>query len=455
MNGIKITLTLICTLLLNTIFAQKLPTQGLVAHYRFNKWEAGQDARVAYDQSGNSNNGQMKGGVSYTADRFGVDCSALWFDGNGYVKVPSSASLEQPQSEFSATVWIKIGDGADFFKQWLTIICKSDLSRESYNSPQYRVQGTAQTVSLNTELTENFVPPLDFDTWYFYVYTYDGSTLRVYLDGNEVYNFPYRGALNPNDYPLEIGRDLPGATEYFYGAMDDLRIYNRALTDREIVRLYKDQSDANSSDRCPVPPALVQNNPPITTPPVTPPDVEPEPVEETQTQPPVVNTPASTPQPASAPQPAPAPGPVFVPDPNTAPAPAPSPNPGPVELIYPDSLADVPVEYQDEIIVKNAEVYIYPFDNNAEDGDIVSINFNGEWILNKYELKNKSDKTPFLLPLKLDPTRSNFIISKAWTVGRRAPNTMTIEVVDGDYRRQIVLNSTLGLSAALKIIYQP
>lgn len=454
MKTIKITLTFICTLIMNAAFAQ-LPNQGLVAHYRFNKWEAGQDTRVAYDQSGNNNNGQMLGGVSYTADRFGVDCSALWFDGQGYVKVPSSPSLEQPQRAFTATVWIKIGDGADFFKQWLTIICKSDLQKESFNSPQYRVQGTAQTVSLNTELTENFIPPLDYDTWYFYVYTYDGSNLRVYLDGNEVYNFPYRGSLNPNDYPLEIGRDLPGDTEYFYGAMDDLRIYDRSLTDREIVQLYKDQSDASAADRCPAPPVLTTSTiPPVVTPPSPPTTtrpnptvVEPEPVEETATQPPVVNRP--TPAPQTVPENTPSP--VFTPAPSQ---PTPQP-PAVVDLVYPDSLDGIEVEYQDTLVVKNAEVYIYPFDNNAEDGDIVSINYNGKWILNKYELKNKSDKAPFLLPLKLDPTRSNFIISKAWTVGRRAPNTMTIEVIDGDYRRLIVLNSTLGLSAAIKIIYEP
>ncbi|MEP0862682.1 MAG: T9SS type A sorting domain-containing protein [Ignavibacterium sp.] len=42
----------------------------------------------------------------------------------------------------------------------------------------------------------------------------------------------------PDNKPLEIGRDVPGTTEYFYGKLDDIKIFNRALTYQEVKNLY-------------------------------------------------------------------------------------------------------------------------------------------------------------------------------------------------------------------------
>ena len=183
-----------------------------------------------FDESGEGNDGTMYGSVSYTADRFGTGCSALWFDGAGYVGVPSSRSLKRPSSALTIAVWFKLADGVDGYKYWITICCKGDAQGEADDCPQYRMQATVRTVSINTEFTENYILNLPRETWYFYAYTFDGSRMRVYLNDQQVFDYDYFGTLKPNDMPLEIGRDLPGAIEYFHGAMDDLRIYDRALT---------------------------------------------------------------------------------------------------------------------------------------------------------------------------------------------------------------------------------
>lgn len=375
------------------LFAQKVPTSGLIAHYKFD-FDPAINSNTVKDYSPNGNDGKIRGGLKYVEDRFSIDCSAMNFDGSGYITVPNSQSLQSPRDAFSAAVWIKLNKGCDFFKEWLTICCKSDLSREADNSPQYRMQATAQTVSINTEFTENFIPPLSYDVWYFYVYTYDGSSVKVYINAKLVFEYPYSGVLEENSMPLEIGRDVPGGLEFYNGVMDDLLLYNRSLSDREIGILFKAMSETQSS-RCNLP----------------------------------------------------------------APAPTQKDNvktitvPGNKFDDLPKTIGKDAVEYQNEIIVKDTEVSIYPYDNEKEDGDIVSININGVWVRDKYALKNKSPSPSgaLLIRCSLIPGESNYLVSKAWNLGSIPPNTLTIEINDGHSVQKVTLNSQIGLSGGIRL----
>ena len=409
-----------------TVVLAQLPTNGLIAHYKFNK-DLSQKADYVEDHSGKGNHGKMYGGVRYTKDRYHTDCSAMWFDGSGYVQVPSSTSLKSPRNAFTAAVWFKLANGADFFNQWITIMCKSDRFAETYNSPQYRMQATAQTVSINTEFTENFIPQLSYDVWYFYAYTYDGKKVKVYLDGKFVFEYYYSGALNANDFPLEIGRDLPGSQEYYYGAMDDLRIYNKALSEKELSQLYYDNSEANSPNRClpprPTPPqkdttVIVQQDPPA------------DPVD-TAT---LVQKPLPPPPPV---------------DTTTTPT--------PTEEEYgdlPTTINDIPIDYQQTVTVESRNITIYPYDNEKEDGDIVSINVNGEWVKDQYLLRKKV-KNPaknLFIKCQLNPGKNNYLLSKAWNLGSIGLNTLTVAIDDGTSVQEVIINSEEGLSGGIRIV---
>lgn len=399
----------------------QVPKNGLVAYYKFDKES---DTTKVFDSSGNANHGTMVNDVSYAPDRFRVGCSAMWFGGSGFVHVPSSPSLKQPEDELTIAVWLNIADGADFFKEWITICCKSDQSEESDDSPQYRMQATAQTFSINTEFTENYIPQLAYDKWYFYAYTYDGSNVMMYLNGAKVFEFPYSGRLVPNDMPLEIGRDLPGALEYFNGTMDDLRIYNRGLSASEIEKLYNDQTGRNKPNRC------------IIATPITPPPPQP-----------TVNLQPPTPTPP------PPPVPIPLPPLDTVVAPT---TPAAIDTFknLPPTLENVPIHYQKVVKVKSKEIKIYPYDNDKEDGDIVSININGVWVRDNYELKNKkSNPAPrTLIRCSLQDNDSNYFVSKACNLGDIPPNTLTIEIDDGFTIQKVHLNSKIGLNGGIKII---
>ena len=218
--------------------------QSLIAHYPCDN--------NASDISGNNNNGVMMGGVQSATDRFGNPCGALLFNGyDAYIEVPDSRTLKSPVNRFSATCWFKMQNSANY--KWLTLICKGGNLTETPDNPQYRVQVfqsfNQSTISINTEFTEydyGFNSHLfQEDEWHFYALVYDGENVKTYLDGIEIWKFPYKNNLVQNDEPLHIGKDIPGAIEYFNGCMDDIRIFNSALDAKQINRIYKDDSYAS------------------------------------------------------------------------------------------------------------------------------------------------------------------------------------------------------------------
>lgn len=439
MKKIGILLTVILLGITLESYAQSLSKQlsrGLIAHYKMDA--NGEDA------SGNHNDGYLNGGITPVKDRFGNDCSALDFNGyNSYIQVPDSKTLSSIREALTVSTWFKLGYGNEYAGvKWLTTVCKSNMGKECDESPHFRMQATSVTVSLNTEFTEETRQNWNYDQWYHYTMTYDGRFVRSYLDGRLVFEYPFSGELQPNAMPMEIGRDIPGNMEYFVGVLDDLRIYDRALADNEIQELFLDESDKNKSyNPCSNKPPK-KNTPPQRTKP------EPEP-ERTQPQPPVVTIPAPQPQPTPSIDPQPEEEPAYE---GTYPNNAGISDNG---NWVPSTLGGDTVVYQNVIKVKSPDILIYPFDHQKEDGDTVSINVNGVWIVDQYELKNRSKDTK-AFRLSLQPGKENYLISKAWNLGSIPPNTLTLEIRDGVNRPyQIPVESVVGKSGAIKIIYEP
>lgn len=202
----------------------------------------------AEDWSSNKNNGTIIGGVISTEDRFGNPCGALNFNGtNGFISIPHSASLGSIKKHFSVSVWMKLDPyPVSENLRWLTLICKGELPFETSTMPQYRVQvfqgNTQSTVSINTEFTENDWDfkkhNLEYDKWYHIVLTYDGSKVKFYINSEIAWSGSYHEKLSPNTAPVNIGRDIPGATEFFKGSMSDFRLYDGALSKSQIDDLY-------------------------------------------------------------------------------------------------------------------------------------------------------------------------------------------------------------------------
>ncbi|WP_226163153.1 LamG-like jellyroll fold domain-containing protein [Hymenobacter terricola] len=233
--------------------------QRLLAYYPL-------DGQATMDLSGNRNNGVWHGGLSPTTDRYGRPCSALHFNGqDGYVEIPSSPSLNTPSQQFTATAWCRLDPLTPDAPRWVTLLCKGDGASETLANPHYRVQVLQapaiqqSTVSINSDFTEYdptfSVHPFPVGSWFFYALTYDGATVRTFQNGVEVFAFDYQGSLNANDFPLFIGRDAPGAMEFFKGSLDELRLYDGALTSSQLLQLFKapapQQGAADFTLECP------------------------------------------------------------------------------------------------------------------------------------------------------------------------------------------------------------
>jgi hypothetical protein len=203
---------------------------GLVAAYNFNE---GSGSTVT-DLSGNGNTGTISGATWTTSGKFG---GALSFNGsNSWVTVNDSASLDLTNG-VTLEAWVKPA----LVSSWQAVVIKEQPSGLSYalyaNSDHNSPDGAVHT-SVDTNLYG--VAALAANTWTHLATSYDGGTLRLYVNGTQVSSQAVSGSLAVSTGPLRIGGDSVWG-EYLNGVIDEVRVYNRALTPTEI------QTDMNTA----------------------------------------------------------------------------------------------------------------------------------------------------------------------------------------------------------------
>ncbi|GMV00337.1 MAG: LamG domain-containing protein [Ignavibacteriota bacterium] len=220
----KIILTMLFLLLITQLITLAQPTQGLIAYYPFNG--------NANDLSGNGNNGATIGGCDWVQGVTGQACS---FDGNGYISVPNSPSLQSPSTSLSIAFWLYLDEWTN---GWAPILAKSNTS-SSYGQYSLEINNNG-TLNFWTGNGGNyFTHNLISDNWYHLAFTWDGNQAKFYIDGSLRETLNFSGFITSDELPLEIGRHIPGSTnDYLIGKLDELVLYNRALTNQEIYQLY-------------------------------------------------------------------------------------------------------------------------------------------------------------------------------------------------------------------------
>jgi hypothetical protein len=204
---------------------------GLIAYYPFNG--------NANDFSGNGNHGTVMG-AQLTDDYYGFPGQAYLFNGSSdYITVPASASLDQPDTAMTMSAWVMLNGSSLVGQAGVDpIIMKSD---DPANAFMYRMDCGPTYVSGGTGTWFNLsgtTAALDLGTWYMLTVSMSPDTNRVYIDGALVYEAAYVPQLAADGRPLEIGCDMPGMTEYFNGKIDEVRIYDRALSAEDVAALY-------------------------------------------------------------------------------------------------------------------------------------------------------------------------------------------------------------------------
>lgn len=209
---------------------------GLLVFYNFND--------NILDQSGNGHNGIASGG-NYNLELGGN--KSYDFNGFGdYIKINNDPSLN-PSSSITISLWFRpvdfygIGNDAIVVKpftshespyyQYLMGISGSKNSYYSFGF-SLNVNGEYKIIGTQTNAWKE-------GNWYHLVGMYDGRTLKLYVNGILENTQSAEGSISAYNTDIYIAKQ-PNLDSTTPGTIDDLRIYNRALSEEEITKLYQE-----------------------------------------------------------------------------------------------------------------------------------------------------------------------------------------------------------------------
>jgi hypothetical protein len=221
-----------------SFWSQNYPT-GLVGW-----WKLGEGTgSTAYDSSGNGNNGTWAGTAAGTSGYYSAGYLGPYagsFDGStNYVLLPSSTSLTSgfPQGiTMSAWVYPTTTSG---YQAVLTAQSSTNLRQYGFDlygtSNLYLVMGANSSpgsISLSSAWAVN--------AWNMITVTADGVHCKAYVNGNLAYSASYTSVpVSGGSWTIAIGENGSGYNLNFKGKINDVRIYNRALSAGEIAGMYK------------------------------------------------------------------------------------------------------------------------------------------------------------------------------------------------------------------------
>jgi hypothetical protein len=239
-NTMKQLLTLTFLSIFGLTFAQipsYVPSNGLVGWWPFNG--------NANDESGNGNNGTVNGAL-LTSDRNGVANSAYSFDGvDDRIEIAHNSNLNN--GAVSISIWYNAttflasnGFGAHLISKRESSGWGNSFQMNTASSQTENSIWADWTIGSNGGIYHNS-NALNTNTWFNVVYTHDLTSVKLYINGLLVETIPSPGILGSNNLPLWFGaRPNAGSNSAWYsGKLDDSGIWNRALTEAEILALYE------------------------------------------------------------------------------------------------------------------------------------------------------------------------------------------------------------------------
>ena len=192
-------------------------------------WKLDETAGTAVaDAGGNHHVGTLVGNPQWTQ---GVIDGALEFDGEGdYVDLGATADFDITD-RITVCAWVRV---TAFDTDWQPIIAKGDtawrLSRDQGNNLHFACTGLwPEWVRGSANVNDG--------QWHHVAGTYDGSELRLYVDGKLDASAKTRGSINVNTYPVWISENAEHPQREWNGLIDDVHLYDYALSQAEIKNL--------------------------------------------------------------------------------------------------------------------------------------------------------------------------------------------------------------------------
>jgi hypothetical protein len=186
------------------------------------------------DASSLHNNGAVSN-TTWTTGKFG---KALSFDGtNSWVTVNNATSLNLT-NRMTLEAWVY----PTTLSGWRTVILRESVANYYLDSSNGSFTGSGPSAGVNIGAYQDVYSSsaLPLNTWSHLAATWDGATLRVYVNGAQVASKAISQTIATTTSPLHIGGNSTWG-EYFAGKIDEVRVYNRALSPVEI------QTDMNTA----------------------------------------------------------------------------------------------------------------------------------------------------------------------------------------------------------------
>ena len=221
-----------------------LPTDGLVAWWPFNG--------NANDESGNGNHGIIHGGITSTTDRGGISESAFLFDGtSGFISVPSLN--DQPYTPVSYSAWVIVNSYFpwSFGHKFRTIIGRNNAFVVDNGAIGFWADNSAlgglydntfllwRGGGVAGAVPTSIVQPV-LNAWTHVVYTQTSSgDWKWYVNGQITNVGNFTDSQNDfNSFQIGSCNNYSQASPFWNDKLDDIGIWNRALTDAEVMALY-------------------------------------------------------------------------------------------------------------------------------------------------------------------------------------------------------------------------
>jgi tetratricopeptide (TPR) repeat protein len=201
---------------------------GLIGWWKLDETEG----TTAADSSGNNHNGTLVGGAKWAQGKIG---GAVELDGkSGFVQIADKSAFNIA-GQVTVACWANIRSVP---AEYMAIVTKGDNSWRLSTAQQQRKFHCSVNNYNNIVLDGS--TEVAANEWHHVAVVYNGDEVRIYVDGRLDAAKPWKDGIAVNDFDVLIGENAEQKGRFFDGLIDDVRIYNYALGESDIMALYNE-----------------------------------------------------------------------------------------------------------------------------------------------------------------------------------------------------------------------
>ena len=194
---------------------------------------------ITRDVSGNNYNLTMTGNLTYNEDSPRYEGSTT-FDGNSYLQTKTGSMVWFPFDKCTLSCWLNPTTAPANWAGSVGVQHNGGAGSKMFSISNYAGKFSVQLDSGTAYVTVQS-ETLPLNTWTYCAATIDGTTLKMYMNGELVktYTLDWGEATVRSETNFCIGVDIPGGDETFVGSISDVRLYTTVLSADDILTMYK------------------------------------------------------------------------------------------------------------------------------------------------------------------------------------------------------------------------